>query len=338
MSTNRADRVESIFRDTADLPRAERPAYLDLVCAGDPGLRAEVENRLAELQETETVEIDLRRSSQSLKSGEVLQDRFCIRRFVGQGGMGEVYEAEDQELGGRVALKTIRQNLLEDREFLGRFRREVQLARQVTHPNICRMFDLGHDRSGDKERVFLTMEFLDGETLTDYLRRQGPLTMDAALPLVRQLLDGLGALHEKNIVHRDFKPGNVMVVVSSAGPPRAVISDFGLARALVDSSMKVSLSHTGHVMGTPDYMAPEQLLGRAVTPSSDLYSLGLVMYEMLTGRKAFPGGQRVENAVQRIVEKPTPPSAHSAEISVVWNDVILRCLEREPADRPTSAR
>ncbi len=337
MSPNRADRVESIFRDTADLPRAERPAYLNQVCAGDPGLRTEVENRLAELQETETVEIDLRRSSQSLRSGDVLQGRFCIRRFVGQGGMGEVYEADDQELGGRVALKTIRPNLLEDHEFLGRFRREVQLARQVTHPNICRMFDLGHDRRGDKERVFLTMEFLDGETLTDYLRRHGALTMEAALPLVKQMLDGLGALHEKGIVHRDFKPGNVMVVASSVGPPRAVISDFGLARALVDSSMKVSLSRTGHVMGTPDYMAPEQLLGRAITPSSDLYSLGLVMYEMLTGRKAFPGGQPVENAVQRIVEKPTPPSHHSSEISVTWNDVILRCLEREPKDRPASA-
>ena len=337
MESSRQDEAIAIFQSAVPLARSERPAFLDSACAGDRPLREAVDRLFADLQETETVHLAVDRSRRSLHPGDLLQNRFRIRRFVGQGGMGEVYEAEDQELGGRVALKAIRPHHAGDPEFLGRFRREVQLARQVTHPNVCRVFDVGYHRDGDTERAFLTMEFLDGETLSEHLRRRGPLPLDAALPLIRQLTDGLAALHEKGIVHRDFKPGNVMVVASVSGQSsRAVISDFGLARVLVDSSASADFSRSGHVIGTPDYMAPEQLLGRAVTPSSDIYSLGLVIYEMVTGRKPFPGGQPLENAVQRMVEKPTPPSEHSSRVNAAWNDTILRCLEREPKDRPAS--
>jgi tetratricopeptide (TPR) repeat protein len=328
------EKIKSIFQDAADLPVAKRPSFLDQACGNDDSLRREVEKLLAQAEGDETQEIFANRPQCVLQINEVLKGRFRIVRFVGKGGMGEVYEAADLELGGQVAIKTLRPELNDDPEFLGRFRREVQLARQVTHPNVCRVFDVGHETRQGQGLAFLTMEFLDGETLATLLRRQGKLSVADALPIVQQMAAGLGALHDKGIIHRDFKPGNVLVTQSSAGPARAVISDFGLARALEHDA--TSLSRTGHVLGTPDYMAPEQLLGQPVTPATDIYALGLVMYEMVTGRKAFPGGRPLENAVQRVVEKPSPPKSHSAEISTEWNSVILRCLARDPADRPAS--
>lgn len=329
------DKVKSIFQDAAELPHAKRAAFLDSACANDPALRQEVEKLLAQSDTDETQEIFTNRPQCALQINELLKGRFRIIRFVGKGGMGEVYEAADQELGGHVALKTLRPELNEDPEFLSRFRREVQLARQVTHPNICRVFDVGHEIRQGQGMAFLTMEFLDGDTLATLLRRRGRLPLAEALPLVQQLAAGLTALHEKGIIHRDFKPGNVLVTQSSTGGPRAVISDFGLARAMEQEPS--SLSRAGQVLGTPDYMAPEQLLGEPVTSATDIYALGLVMYEMVTGAKAFPGGRPLENAVQRVVEKPTPPRSHSAEISAEWNAVTLRCLARKPADRPASA-
>ena len=329
------DKVKSIFQDAAELPPAKRAAFLDSACANDAALRQEVEKLLAQSESDETQEIFTNRPQCVLEINEVLKGRFRILRFVGKGGMGEVYEAADQELGGHVALKTLRPELNADPEFLSRFRREVQLARQVTHPNICRVFDVGHEIRQGHGMAFLTMEFLDGDTLATLLRRRGRLPLAEALPLVRQMAAGLTALHEKGIIHRDFKPGNVLVTLSSTGGPRAVISDFGLARAMEQEPS--SLSRAGQVLGTPDYMAPEQLLGEPVTTATDIYALGLVMYEMVTGAKAFPGGRPLENAVQRVVEKPAPPRSHSAEISAEWNAVTLRCLARDPADRPASA-
>ncbi|MBM3795510.1 MAG: serine/threonine protein kinase [Acidobacteria bacterium] len=160
-----------------------------------------------------------------VRLGEVLARRFRIVRLLGKGGMGEVFEADDLELGGKVALQTIRPDLLQDPKFLDRFRREVQLARQVTHPNICRLFDLAHDEAAG--RMFFTMELVDGQTLNRYLGWTGRLTPEAALPLATQMARGLAALHECGSVHRDFKPGNVLI----AGT-RAVITDFGVARAI----------------------------------------------------------------------------------------------------------
>ncbi|MGH9723225.1 MAG: serine/threonine-protein kinase, partial [Bryobacteraceae bacterium] len=312
MEAQRWDRIKVIFSKAAEKPVPERAAFLDQACSGDSALRREVEKLLGQLAQTETVDIFATQPRHALQRGDVLADRFRILRFIGKGGMGEVYEANDQELGGPVALKILKPGLIGDAQFLGRFRREVQLARQVTHPNVCRVFDVGHDRSFDQERVFITMELLDGETLADHLLQSGRLSTDAALPLITQMADGLDALHQKGIIHRDFKPANVLVIQSASGTSRAVISDFGLARALDPDTSITNLSRASHILGTPDYMAPEQLLGAPVTHAADIYALGLVMYEMVTGKKAFPGGRALENAVQRVVEQPSPPQEHSA--------------------------
>jgi eukaryotic-like serine/threonine-protein kinase len=269
----------------------------------------------------------------TMRPGEVLGGRFKIERRIGAGGMGEVFEALDWELGVNVAVKTIRVERLEDASAgtLERFREEVKLARQVTHPNVCRIFDVGRDGG----RLYLTMELIQGGTLAALLR-QGRMTADEALPLARQIAAGLDALHGKGLVHRDLKPSNVLIAEGADGERRAVITDFGLAR-VEEETMTVDASGAAHVAGTPDYMAPEQLLGKSVTAASDIYAFGLILYEMVTGARAYPGGRALENAVQRLASRPASPESHAPELPARWSSTILQCLDPDPAARPASA-
>jgi tetratricopeptide (TPR) repeat protein/TolB-like protein len=318
------DRIKSIFADAVELSPAERVGFIAKACAGDDGLREAVERLLAHSASTNSLSI-LPSPRHTLAPGDLVSSRFRIRNFLGNGGMGEVYVADDLELGGCVALKTLRPALNEDQQFLARFRREVQLARQVTHPSICRVFDVGSDRVNGVPLVFLTMEFLDGETLSQRLRRTGGLGEEAALPLIQNMVEGLGALHDAGVIHRDFKPGNVMLVRSRTGAERAVITDFGLARDL-ESEPGFTLTQANQVMGTPAYMAPEQFQGQRATRQSDIYALGVVMYEAVTGKHPFhSNGDREANV------KPTP-----GLLSPPLDAAILKCLAINPKDRPQS--
>jgi tetratricopeptide (TPR) repeat protein/TolB-like protein len=252
--------------------------------------------------------------------------------------MGEVYEAEDSELGERVALKTVRPEVAAQPRVVERFKREIQLARKVSHPSVCRTFDIGrHQPAGGPDVLFLTMEYLDGETLSQRLRAGGRLAPADALPVVRQMAAALQAAHDAGIVHRDFKSSNV-VLVPAKGGPRVVVTDFGLARAPAHEgdSSSASLTGTG-VVGTPYYMAPEQVTGGKVGPSADLYSLGIVLYEMVTGRLPFDGDSPLSIAVKRLTEKPPSPRLAVPDLDPRWEATILRCLERNPADRFASA-
>ena len=199
----------------------------------------------------------------TLSEGEVLAGRFRIVRFIASGGMGEVYEAEDQELRERVAVKTIRPEILLQHDAMARFKREVHLARQVTHPNVCRIFDLFRHKQNDgsvqKEAVFISMELLNGRTLAGHLQQHGSMTCNQALPLVSQMVSALSAAHRLGIVHRDFKPGNV-VLVGHGSQTLVKVTDFGLARSLRPEDNS-TLSYT-EVVGTPSYMAPEQFRGQ----------------------------------------------------------------------------
>ncbi len=222
--------------------------------------------------------------------GDVLAGRFRILRFIAQGGMGEVYAAEDQVLRDRVALKTIRADIAGDPGTMDRFLREVYLARQVTHPNVSRIFDVFQHG----ETKFLTMELLTGETLADRIARAGRLTEAQALPLVAQMASAIGAAHEAGVIHRDFKSANVMLVPDSqkTGGLRAVVTDFGLARRSrsgASASLSAARTETEMVIGTPDYMAPEQVEGGQITPSVDIYAFGVVLYELVTGDRPFTG-------------------------------------------------
>ena len=252
--------------------------------------------------------------------GTTLADRYRIVSPLGKGGMGEVYRAEDLKLGQSVALKFLTRSLAQTEQALDRFTREVRLARQVSHPNVCRVFDIG-EADG---RTFLTMEYVDGEDLASLLRRIGRLPADKGLEIARQLCAGLAAAHEHGVVHRDLKPANAML----DGRGRVRITDFGLAGFSGED---------GDRAGTPAFMAPEQLSGGEVTPKSDIYSLGLMLYEIFTGKRAFEATTYADMMRRREQSAPTHPSHIVKDIDPLVERVILRCLEKDPAKRPASA-
>lgn len=273
-------------------------------------------------------------------AGDVLAGRYRVLRFLAEGGMGEVYEVEDLELGGRLAAKTVRTDVARQPEALERFRREIQLARRVTHPNVCRIFDLAHHPSptpGAPGTVFLTMQLLVGETLSARIARGGAMTPEQALPIVRQIAAAVGAAHDVGVVHRDLKPANVLLEPGKDGAERAVVTDFGLARTETGDGDGATMTAAGFFLGTPAYIAPEQLVGGATSPATDLYALGIVMFEMLTGRVPFQGDTALATAVKRLQEAPPSPRELSKGVDARWEGAILRCLEREPQDRFASA-
>ena len=278
----------------------------------------------------------------SFSVGELAAGRFRILRFIAQGGMGEVYEAEDLELGERIALKTIRPDIAASEGMLGRFRQEVQLSRKVTHPNVCRIFDVfrhqrpsPHPSLGPGPSVaFLTMELLGGETLADRLRRGGRLSVEEALPIVEQMAAALDAAHRVGVVHRDFKSGNVGLDRVADGSLRVVVTDFGLAGA-VDSSRADDVRALA--LGTPAYMAPEQVSGEDTRQAADVYALGVVIYEMVTGTVPFVSDTAAKTAALRLTEPPPPPHLHSPGLDPRWEAAILRCLARDPGQRFGSA-
>ncbi len=254
--------------------------------------------------------------------GTLLLDRYRVVELLGRGGMGEVYRAEDLVLGQLVALKFLPADLRLDTERLGRFYNEVRMAREVTHPAVCRV----HDVAEAEGQPFLSMEYVDGEDLGSLLRQIGRLPADKCVDIARQLCAGLAAAHEKGVVHRDLKPQNVML----DGRGKVRIADFGLA-GLVGSI------HGDEVRsGTPGYMSPEQLAGRDVTTRSDLYAVGLILYELFTGKRAYPG--RGYKEVRRQHEEPlAAPSSLVPDLEPAVETAILRCLEEDPVLRPASA-
>jgi serine/threonine protein kinase len=273
---------------------------------------------------------------QRLADGTLVAARYRIARLIGMGAVGEVYEAHDETIGEPVALKTLREGV-DDPVSIERFRREIQLARRVTHRNVCRVFDVGrHELPDGKPLVFITMELLRGEPLSHRIDARGRFGIDEALAFARQLADGLEAAHAAGVIHRDFKPGNVMLVDEPAGT-RAVITDFGLARTYALDEQSITV--TGEAVGTPLYMAPEQVVtGKTpITRATDVYALGNVLYEMVTGQLPFKGSSITVMAIKRMREDVPSPRTIVPDLDVRWERTILRCLEREPSGRFQSA-
>jgi serine/threonine protein kinase/TolB-like protein len=265
-----------------------------------------------------------------------------VIRFIAEGGMGEVYECDDRLLGERVALKTIRPEIATDHAVVERFRREIQLARRVTHKNVCRLFDVGVHRVPDGlgaevDVAFLTMELLVGETLADYVRSAAPVAPAEALPLAEQMAQALAAAHDAGVVHRDFKSQNVVLVPSPSGSPRVVVTDFGLARGGAVPGADV-VTGTGGIIGSPAYMAPEQVEGGPIGPAADLYALGVVLFELTTGTLPFHGDTPLATAVKRLRQPAPAPRALVPDLDPAWDAVIRRLMEREPTARFATAR
>ena len=255
--------------------------------------------------------------------GTVLAERYRIVGLLGRGGMGEVYRADDLKLGQAVALKFLPRALEGDADRLERLYAEVRTARHVSHPSVCRVWDIGEAEG----QHFLSMEFVDGENLASLLRRIGRFPHDKAIDVSRQIAEGLAAAHTKGLLHRDLKPANVML----DGQGQVRLTDFGLA------GLAEALSGEDVRSGTPSYMSPEQLAGREVSVRSDIYALGLVIYELVTGRRAFEGKSFAELARRHRDERPIDPAVLVPDLDPAVERTILACLEKEPRKRPSSA-
>ena len=253
--------------------------------------------------------------------GRLVASRYRIIALLGKGGMGEVYRADDLTLGQPIALKFLPDEAGRDDGLIERFRNEVRMARRVSHPNVCRVYDVGEV----DDQTFFTMEYVDGEDLASLLRRIGRLPPDKALEIARQLCAGLAAAHAKGVLHRDLKPANIML----DGRGQVVITDFGLA-GVADNIRGPEVRS-----GTPAYMSPEQLAGKEVTMRSDIYSLGLVLYEVFTGKRAFAESSQLARSAAG--HTPSRPSSVVKDLDPIVEKVILRCLETDPASRPPTA-
>ena len=260
-------------------------------------------------------------SSPVIPTGAVIGNRYEIMKILGEGGMGAVYKAKDLELNRVIALKVIRPELASNPEILQRFKQELILARQVTDRNVIRIFDLG-EAGGIK---FITMEYVEGQSLYQVLREKGKLPVPEAVDIMRQTLSGLLAAHREGVIHRDLKPGNIMR--DSQG--RVVVMDFGLARSLAGDGM----TRTGTMMGTMEYMSPEQAQAKDLDARSDIFTVGLICYELLTGKMPFHADSVVASLLKRMQERAAPPSDWDASIPQPVSELVSKCLERNPEDR-----
>ena len=265
-------------------------------------------------------------SSQALQPGHVLGGRYEILELLGQGGMGAVYKARDREVDRLVALKVIRPELAGHPEVLQRFKQELILARQVTHKNVIRIFDLG-EAEGAK---FISMEYVDGRDLKSMRSERGKFQPEEAAEIIEQVCRALEAAHAEGVIHRDLKPPNIMVDKQG----RVVVMDFGIAR----SREMPGLTQTGVVVGTPEYMSPEQAKGEEIDSRSDLFSLGIILYELLTGKSPYEATSSVATLLKRTQERAVPPVKLDPAIPKFMNDIVVRCLEIDPQRRYASAQ
>src|SRR3954468_11802920 len=255
-----------------------------------------------------------------VQAGTVVDERYRVKHRIGSGGMADVYCAVDESLGRDVALKLLHRRFAEDREFVERFRREASSAAGLQHPNVVGVFDRG-EWDGTS---YIAMEHLEGRTLKQLIVEEAPLDPIRAIDLVVQLLRAVRFAHKRGVIHRDLKPHNAIVDPDG----RAKVTDFGIARAGASD-----MTQTGSIMGTAQYLSPEQAQGVAVDERSDLYSVGVVLYEMLTGRVPFEGDSAVSIALKQVAEAPTPPSRLNPATPPELEAVILRALAKDPAQR-----
>jgi beta-lactam-binding protein with PASTA domain/predicted Ser/Thr protein kinase len=258
-------------------------------------------------------------------SDSVVGERYRVEARIGQGGMAEVYRGFDPVLSRTVAIKVLLPQFARDAGFVARFRREAQAAARLNQPNIVGVYDTGSD--GDRQ--YIVMEFVEGRTLAEFLAGGRRLTPMQAVDMTQKIASALGSAHAQGIVHRDIKPGNVMVTRDGL----VKVMDFGIARMQTD----ITAPQTSSVIGTPTYLSPEQAQGQAVDARSDLYSLGCVLYELLAGRPPFTGDTPVAIAYKQVNEAPVPPSAHNPDVPPRLDAVVMKCLAKNPANRYQTA-
>ena len=345
MTPEKWQKIKSLFEAAQEISPEKREQFLQDAWGADEDLKREVEKLLGAFDEADDF-MDKPAAAEAASmfdnktfaaknhttgemkngkfvAGTILENRYRIIGLLGKGGMGEVFRAEDLKLKQEVALKFLPENLQKNESALNRFIGEVRTARQVSHQNVCKVFDIGESDG----KHFLSMEFVDGDDLSSLLRRIGRLPSDKAAEISRQICFGLHAIHEAGILHRDLKPANI--IIDSKGKAR--ITDFGIA------GIEADISKDEIRVGTPAYMSPEQITGRQVTTKSDIYSLGLLLYEIYTGKQVFQADSLDELIKKHQTTQPTNPSEFVENIDPTVEKIIHRCLEKNPADRPKSA-
>jgi serine/threonine protein kinase len=258
--------------------------------------------------------------TERLEAETVVDGRYRVLHRLGSGGMAEVYCAQDLQLGRKVALKILYRRFAEDGEFVERFRREASSAAGLQHQHVVAVYDRG-EYDGT---YYIAMEYLEGRSLKTIIQQEAPLDPDRAIDLTIQILRAARFAHRRGIIHRDLKPHNVIVDADG----RAKVTDFGIARAGASD-----MTQTGSIMGTAQYLSPEQAQGHAVSAASDIYSIGIMLYEMLTGRVPFEGESAVTVALKQVNERATPPSAYNAAVTPELEEAVMRALEKDPARR-----
>jgi serine/threonine protein kinase len=260
-----------------------------------------------------------------------LSGRYELGGRLGSGGMSNVYQATDRILERTVAVKILAEHLSDDERFVERFRREALAVAKLIHPNIVQVYDTGVDEG----RHYIVMEYSSGRSGAQILQRQGPLGFETAAEIGAQSCAGLDYAHRRGIIHRDVKPGNLMIVGGpvGGGPMTVKLTDFGIARAIEQTR----ITQVGSVVGTAAYLAPEQVRGEEATPATDVYALGVVIYQFLTGRLPYEGSSLAELAVRQQNERPLPPSAYNDQVSETLGAAVLRALEGDPSRRYGSA-
>lgn len=337
MTPEKWSQIKEIFALAAAEPIDRRPGLIATACHGDSRLQSELNHLLAQCDAMGSfLETSPLHAAGMLAPGDLLCHRYEIVKFLGAGGMGEVYEATDRELGEHIALKLIHHGPELHAWGLAQFRKEVSLARRVTHRNVCRIFDIACEQHADGQITFLTMELLHGETLSARIQRAGRPNIEEAKIIASHLCLGLEAVHRAGVLHCDLKCSNIMLV-GQGQELRAILMDFGIARALRAASDLQSASSGSMVaLGSPAYASPEQLLHKPLTAATDIYSLGIVLFEMVTGVRPFYDQSALAEALRRLVDDPPAPSSLVAGLETNWNAAILRCLQREPARRFSS--
>jgi serine/threonine protein kinase/tetratricopeptide (TPR) repeat protein len=336
-AADRFDRANQLFSDALELAPEERDGFVRQECGTDTALCESVLKLLSRfhrlgdfLEKPAGVETRL-----DLAPGDILDGRIRIVELHGRGGMGEVYRAEDTRLGEPVAIKIVRAEWRSDPGMLARFHDEIRLARRVSHPNVCRVHGIVSADVRGRELLCLEMEYLAGDSLAALLESRGKLDAGEMLGIAEGVAAGLDAAHREGVVHRDLKPGNIILARDRRGGERPVITDFGLARA--DEAGEGARTQSGVIAGSPDYMAPEQFLGEKLTAAVDVFALGLIVYEMAAGRRAFPSESIMRAAMRRLTEDPQPLSRVAPDVPRHWDRVLARALARDPARRYATA-
>ncbi len=266
----------------------------------------------------------------STLSNQLLDARYQVVKKLGEGGMSYVYLAKEISSGQEVAIKVLSPKLASDKSSVERLRREAGLAMRLDHPNVCRILRLGESEDG---LIYLVMPFLHGELLSDREVREGPMDLAVGLSILRQVCGGLHHAHELQIVHRDLKPENIMLVPNPDGTDRAVVMDFGLAKERRADPSVAKLTATGIILGTPEFMSPEQIRGKPLDPRSDVYALGIVAFEMFSGKLPFQGRNAQEMMIARLRGSPVPLRQYRPDLPAALEKAIARSLETNPDNR-----